>query len=154
MYGNGQHESARAITDQAFRTPRPLASFHKKPSIIVSLATACAILALGMGDWSVFIGNVPAKFNASPAHLAYTSDNSNRIHKAERLSHLSFEERWSALPTRSSEVSGDRNRREAPRAERRDGIPFSCELAFSRLVTKGNFSTRCLAGLEMSKTNT
>jgi hypothetical protein len=154
MYGNGQHVSARAITDQAFRTLGPLASFHKQPPIIVGLAAASAILALGMGDWSVSIGSDSAEFNARPTHLAYTSDNSNRIHKTERLSRLSFEERWSAMPTPSSVVSGDRNRREALRAEKREGFPFSCELAFSRLVTKGNFSTRCIAGLEMSKTNT
>jgi hypothetical protein len=32
------------------------------------------------------------------------------------------------------------------RAERRiEKITFSCELAFSRIISKGNFSTRCVA---------
>jgi hypothetical protein len=148
MYKNGQHVSA--ISNQAFENHRPLASFYKKTSIIVSFAIACTILALG----TVTTDNITVKLNVLSARLTSASDSSNRIHKAERLSTSSFEERWSAVPTPSSVVNGDRDRREAPRAEKRERIPFSCELAFSRLVTKGNFSTRCIAGLETSKTNT
>jgi hypothetical protein len=133
MYRNGQNESARNISDQAFRNHRPLASFYKKTPIIVSFAIAYAILG------TVTTDNVSTKLTL-PAQLISASDSSNRIHKAERLSGLSFEERWSAV------------RREAPRAEKRERTPFSCELAFSPLVTKGNFSTRCIAGLETSKT--
>jgi hypothetical protein len=67
---------------------------------------------------------------------------------------MSFAERWSAVPTSSAVIGGDKNRHEAPLAKGRiERIPFSCELAFSRLVTKGNFSTRCMASFEISKTD-
>jgi hypothetical protein len=118
------------------------------------LCTACAVAALAMAYWPASAGNIPTKISVPPVHVTSESDVSNRIHKADRLSSLSFEERWSAVPKPSAEAGSDRNRRETPRAERRERIPFSCELAFSRLVTKGNFSTRCIAGLENPKTNT
>ena len=148
MHRNGQHEWA-SHTD-IFRNPRPLASFYDKILVIVSYATACAIVALAIAYWSVPAGNIPTKLNVLPAHLSSASDVSNPIHKTDRLSRLSFEERWSVVPTPSTVIGGDKNRREAPRAEGRERIPFSCELAFSRLVTKGNFSTRCIASLETS----
>jgi hypothetical protein len=134
---------------------RPLASFHKKPLIIVSYATACAIVVLGMAYWPASAGSVLTKLNVLPAHLTSAPDISNRIHKADKRSNVSFEERWSVVPSPSAVFGGDKNWREARRAERSvESIPFSCELAFSRLVTKGNFSTRCIAGLEISKTDT
>jgi hypothetical protein len=147
MHRSGQHESARNI-----RNSRPRTSFYKKTLIVVSYVTACAIVALGMTYWPASAGNILTKLNVLPAHL---TDASNRIHKADRLSGVSFEERWAAAPTPSAVSGGDKNRRDTPRAERRiERIPFSCELAFSRLMTKGNFSTRCIAGLETSKANT
>jgi hypothetical protein len=40
----------------------------------------------------------------------------------------------------------------APGAETHiEKIPFSCDLAFSRLVKTGNFSTRCLATADTSR---
>ncbi len=153
MHRSGQHETARHIRHQAFENARPRASFYKKTLIVVSYATACAIV--GTAYWPASAGNILTKLNVLPAHLTSASDVSNRIHKADRLSSLSFEERWSAIPTPSAVGGGDMNRREAPRAEgRKEKIPFSCELAFSRLVTKGNFSTRCIAGLETSEIDT
>ena len=152
MHRNGQHESAPHIPhigDQAFRNRRPRASFYKKALTVVSYATACAVVALGMTYWATSAGNALTKFNVLPAHLTSASDASNRVHKADRLSGLSFEKRWRAVPAPSTVV---RIRRQAPRADER--IPFSCELAFSRLVTQGNFSTRCIAGLETSPINT
>ncbi len=155
MRRSGQHESARHISHQAFRNARPKASFYKKTLIAISYATACTIVALAMAHWPASAGNILTKIDVLPVHLTSASDVSNRIHKADRLSGVSFEERWSAVPTPSAAVGGDKNRREGPRAEGRiERIPFSCELAFSRLVTKGNFSTRCIAGLETSKTDT
>jgi hypothetical protein len=155
MHRSGQLESARHIRDQASRNPGPLASFYKKTVIVVSYATACAIIALAMAYWPVSAANILAKINVLPVHLTSASDGSNRIHKADRLSVVSFAERWSAVPMPSAVVGGDRNRREGPQADRRnERIPFSCELAFSRLVTKGNFSTPCIAGLETSRIDT
>ena len=154
MHKSGQHEAARHISNQPFISARPQTSFCKKALIFVSYATACAIVALVMAYWPASAGNILTKINVLPVHLTSASDVSGRIHKADRLSGLLFEERWSAVPTPSAVIAGDRNRREAPRAERRESVPFSCELAFSRLVTRGNFSTRCIAGLEISKANT
>jgi hypothetical protein len=152
---NRQHESAPHIGDKAFKNPGPLASLYKKTLIIVSYAAACAIVALGMAYWPASAGNILTKLNTLPAHLTSASEASTQIHKANRLSGVSFEERWGVIPTPSAVIAGDKNRHEAPRAEGRiERIPFSCELAFSRLVTKGNFSTRCMASLEISKTDT
>jgi hypothetical protein len=153
MHTSGQHESSRHISHQAFRNPGLLASFYKKTLIIVSYTTACAVVALAMAYWPASAGNILTKLNVLPAHLTSASEASNRILKADRPSGLSFAERWSAVPTPPA-VIGDKDRREAPQAERRKSIPFSCELAFSRLVTKGNFSTRCIAGLETSEIDT
>ena len=59
---------------------------------------------------------------------------------------MPFEQRWSAVPAQSNPIRGDSGQRTQPQAEPRiEKIPFSCELAFSRLVMKGNFSTRCMA---------
>jgi hypothetical protein len=154
MHRSGQHEPARHIGHRAFRNARPRASFYKVTLIAVSYATACAIVALAMAYRPASADNILTKLNVLPVHLASASDVSNRIHKADRLSGVPFEERWSAVPTSSAVNRGDRDRRESPRAEGRERIPYSCELAFSRLVTKGNFSTRCIASLEISKTDT
>jgi hypothetical protein len=155
MHRSGEHESARHIRKPALRNARARVSFYKKARIVVSYATACAIVAFAMMYWPVSAANILAKINVLPVHLTSASDASNRIHKADRLSGLSFAERWSAVPMPSAVAGGDRNRREGPQADRRiKRIPFSCELAFSRLVTKGNFSTRCIAGLETSQLDT
>ena len=155
MHRSGQHESARRIRHQAFRNAGPRTSFYKKTLIVVSYATACAIVVLGMAYWPASAGNILAKLNVLPAHLTSASDISNRIQKVDQISGVSFKERWSAVPTPSAVIGGRENPREAPRGDRRiERIPFSCELAFSRVVTKGNFSTRCIAGLEISKADT
>ncbi len=96
MHRNGQHESAPHIGDRAFRNARPRTSFYKKTLIIVSYATACAIVALGMAYWPASAGNILTRPNVLPAHLTSASDVSNQIHKAERFSGASFDERWSA----------------------------------------------------------
>ena len=121
----------------------------------MSYATACAIVAVAMTYSPVSAANILAKINVLPVHLTSAPDASNRIHKADRLSVVSFAERRSAVPMPSAVVGGDRKGREGPQADRRnERIPFSCELAFSRLVTAGNFSTRCLAGLKISQIDT
>jgi hypothetical protein len=138
MHTTGQHESSRHISHQAFRNPGLLASFCKRTLIIVSYATACAVVPLAMAYWPASAGNVLTEFNVLRAHLSSASDVSNRIHKADRLS-----------------GGGDKSRRETPQAERHiEKIPFGCDSAFGRLVTKGNFSTRCIAGLETLRINT
>ena len=155
MHRSGPHERGRHISHQGSRNARPRTSFYKETLIAISYATACAIVALAMAYSPVSAGNILAKINALPVHPVSASNISNRLHKADRRSVVSFEKRRRAVPTPSAVFGGNRNRPEAPRAETRiERIPFSCELAFSRLVTKGNFSTRCIAGLETSQIDT
>jgi hypothetical protein len=153
MHRSGQHEPARHIRHQAFRNVRPRVSFYKKTLTVVSYAIACAIVVLAVAYWPAYAGSLLTKINVLPVHLASASDDSNRIHKEDRLTGISFQDRWSAVPASAAVVDGVRTRREAPRAERRERIPFSCEMAFSRLVTKGNFSTRCIADRKTSPIN-
>jgi hypothetical protein len=108
----------------------------------ISYAMVSGIVALSLAYWPVSAGNILAKLRLSQADQMSTS----QILKASRLYVMPFEQRWSAVPAQSYSIRGDSGQREQPQAERRiEKIPFSCELAFSRLVTKGNFNTRCMA---------
>ena len=150
MHRIGQHESARHVRGQDFSDTRPRASFCKNALTVVSYVTASAIIALLLTYWPASASNVLTKFNVTSA-----SDVQNRIHKTGRLSGISFEERWNPVPAAASAVRSDKIRREPPRADGRiEKIPFSCELAFSRLVREGNFSTRCIASVDSPKTAT
>ena len=52
----------------------------------------------------------------------------------------------------STGARNEQSQRETPWAETHiEKIPFSCELAFSRLVKTGNFSTRCIATADTSR---
>ena len=134
-----------------FSKPEPRPSYYKNALMAVSYAVGSAIVALCI--WPASAGHIQAKFNV-PAFLTFTSDVSNRIHNENRVIGISFQDRWSAVPAPTVESAGKNNRRE-PRAESRiEKIPFGCELAFSRLVTKGNFSTRCIASVDLAKTAT
>lgn len=108
----------------------------------ISYAMVSGIVALSLAYWPVSAGNILAKLRLSQADQMSTS----QILKASRLYVMPFEQRWSAVPAQPYSIRGDSGQREQPQAERRiEKIPFSCELAFSRLVTKGNFHTRCMA---------
>ena len=51
----------------------------------------------------------------------------------------------------STGARNEQSQRETSWAETHiEKIPFSCELAFSRLVKMGNFSTRCIATADTS----
>ena len=121
----------------------------------VGYTTVSAIIAFCMAYWPASAGNILTRLNVTPPHPTSVSDVANQIHKADRLSGISFEERWNAVQTPSTGTRNEQSQRKTPGAETHiERIPFSCELAFSRLVTKGNFSTRCMASLEISKTDT
>jgi hypothetical protein len=152
MNRSRRHEAARHIKIQDFGKAKRRPSFYKKALEGLSYLTASAIVALGMAYWPAAAGSVLGKLNITSVYLTSASDVPNRIHKTDRFSGISFQERWSAVPVRAAETPGNESQREPSQAERRsEKIPFGCELAFSRLVTKGNFSTRCIAGLETSK---
>jgi hypothetical protein len=92
------------------------------------------------------------KSNETPTALTSVSDVANRIQKANRPSGIPFEARWNAVLAPSTGTRNDQSQYETPWAETHiEKIPFSCELAFSRLVKTGNFSTRCVATAETSR---
>lgn len=107
------------------------------------LASAIAAMALAYGPAAA--GDILARLNPVSGRLAAATV-PDRTHKSDRLA-ISFEQRWSAVPARAAEIRANKARRE-PRGETRiEKIPFSCELAFSRIISKGNFSTRCIAAI-------
>jgi hypothetical protein len=110
----------------------------------ISCTVLSGIVALLLAYWPASAGgDVLAKLNIVRAEL--TAQIPDRTHKTDRLPQVSFEQRWSAVPGQSNPIRSDSGQSKQPQAERRiEKIPFSCELAFSRLVSKGNFSTRCI----------
>lgn len=115
----------------------------------LSYIVLSGFVALLLAYWPSAASDVLAKLSIVRAEL--TAQIPDRAHKADRLpqvspGRLSFEQRWGALPAQSNPVRSDSGQRQQPQAARgTEKIPFSCELAFSRLVTTGNFSTRCIA---------
>ncbi len=110
----------------------------------LSYAFLSGFAALWLAYWPAAASDVLAKLRVIPADFTSAAQIPDRTHKADRLSFVSFDQRWSAVPAQSHPI--DSRRAKQPQAERRiENVPFSCELAFSRLVTKGNFSTRCMA---------
>ena len=125
--------------------------FCKTALRAISYTVLSSIVALLLAYWPASARDVLAKLSAVRAEL--TVQTVDRAHKTDRLPQVSFERRWSAAPAQSNPIRGDSGQRKQPQAERRiEKIPFSCELAFSRVVTKGNFSTRCMARAHESAT--
>ena len=117
----------------------------------VCCTTVSAIVAFCITYLPASAGNILTKINATPTSLT-SLDVANPISKADRLFSISFEERWNAVPAPSTGTRNEQSQRETPRAETHiEKIPFSCELAFSRLVKTGNFSTRCIATVVTSR---
>jgi hypothetical protein len=130
--------------------PSGRGGFWRKTLTLTSYAAAGAIVAFWTAYWPASAGNILTKLSITSNDLMPVSDASSQVYKAERLPSATFEERWDALPSPHGANSGERaSQHEAPQSgERAEKIPFSCEMAFSRLVTQGNFSTRCIASLD------
>jgi hypothetical protein len=120
----------------------PQTKFAKKAASMV----ASGIVAMAMAYGPVSAGNMLERLNLIPGRPVAAAA-ADRTHKSDRLA-LSFAQRWSAVPERAAEILGSKSKHEPPRAETRiEKIPFSCELAFSRIISKGNFSTRWIAAI-------
>jgi hypothetical protein len=146
MLRSGQNQRARRLCDNGFVATESRTRFCKTSLTAISYAIASGIVALLLAYWPASAGNILTKLRISQADQIATSQILDRTHKASRLHVMSFEQRWSAVPAQLYPIRSDSGQRKQPQAERRiEKIPFSCELAFSRLVTKGNFSTRCVA---------
>jgi hypothetical protein len=117
---------------------------------LASYATAGVIVAFWTAYWPASAGNVLTKLTVASKQMTPVSDVSAQPDKVDRLPGVSFEERWRAMPAPQAAKHRDRqSQHESTQGnERAERIPFSCEMAFSRLVTEGNFSTRCIASLD------
>ncbi len=126
--------------------PRPQTKFAKNVTNIVSYVLASAVVAMAMANWPASAGAILENLNLVPARVAAAAM-PDRTHKSDRVA-ISFEQRWSAVPALAAEIRDNKGRRQPQRGETRiEKIPFSCELAFSRTISKGNFSTRCIAAV-------
>jgi hypothetical protein len=120
----------------------PQTKFAKKAASMV----ASGIVAMAIAYGPASAGNMLERLNLIPGRPVAAAA-PDRTHKSDRLA-LSFAQRWSAVPEPAAEILGSKSKHEPPRAETRiEKIPFSCELAFSRIISKGNFSTRCIAAI-------
>jgi hypothetical protein len=123
---------------------RPQTKLTKKAVSMVGYVLASAIVAMVMAYWPASVEDILVRLNVFTGRLAAAAV-PDRSHKSDRLP-LSFEQQRSAEPV--AQTLGSKNEHEPPRAEGRiEKIPFSCELAFSRIISKGNFSTRCIAAI-------
>jgi hypothetical protein len=122
----------------------------RKTLTLTSYAAAGAIVAFWTAYWPASAGNILTKLNMNSKDLMPVSDASGQIDKAEQFRGATFEERWDAIPASQGVRGGERKSEHEPpqSGDRAEKIPFSCEMAFSRLVTHGNFSTRCIASLD------
>jgi hypothetical protein len=125
------------------------AGFWKRAMTLTSYAAAGAIIAFWTAYWPASAGNILTKLNIASKNLMPVSDATGQVDKTEPFRGATFDERWDAMPASQGAQSGERkSEHQAPQTgERAEKIPFSCEMAFSRLVTHGNFSTRCIASL-------
>jgi hypothetical protein len=124
--------------------------FWKKALTLTGYAAAGAIIAFWTAYWPASAENILTKLSITSKDLMSVSDASGQVDKAEQFRGATFAERWDAIPAPQGAKSGERkSEHEAPQSgERAEKVPFSCEMAFSRLVTHGNFSTRCIARLD------
>jgi hypothetical protein len=140
MQRNGQRRRAQPARNQ---------SPYKRSLGPISYVVVAAIGAFLLAYWPASAGDILAKLNIVPTHLTSASDIPDRTHKSDRLLAISFEQRWSAVPPIANHIPSDSSDHKQPQAGRHiERIPFSCELAFSRIISKGNFSTRCMARVD------
>jgi hypothetical protein len=144
------YSSGKKYVATRFWKPETQPNYCKNALTGIGYAVGSTIVALCI--WPASAGDIVAKFKA-PAVATFTSDLLNQIAKENRFTQISFQDRWSAVPASVTEPA-DKNSRHEPREGGVENIPFSCELAFSRLVRQGNFSTRCVASIDSSKTAT
>ena len=129
-------------------------SFLRKALTLASYGAAGGVIAFWTAYWPASAGNILTKLNMA-RQLAPVSDVASdvpsavasQVDKTDRLPGISFEERWNLMPVTPAARTRDRKteHESPPAGERTEKVPFSCEMAFSRLVTQGNFSTRCIA---------
>src|SRR5271166_206812 len=76
--------------------------FAKKAANIAGYVLASAIVAMAMAYWPASAGDILVRLNLVPGRLAAAAV-PDRTRKSDRLA-ISFEQRWSAVTTRATEV--------------------------------------------------
>jgi hypothetical protein len=149
MQRNGPRRRAQPARNQSRVNAGSRNSSYKRSLGAISYIVIAAIAAFLLAYWPTSAGDILAKLNIVPTHLTSASELPDRTHKADRLLVISFEQRWSAVPATVNRIRSYGSDHQQPEAQSRiEKIPFSCELAFSRIISKGNFSTRCMARVD------
>ena len=127
----------RHARSQAVAVARRQPSVHHKFLVMGAYLIASAIVVPWMAYLPTLGSNILTQLNTLPQHVAVNAING--LHKRDQLTAARFDERWNALGVVTKPANTEKS------AER---IPFGCEGAFSRLVKDGNFTARCIAGID------
>jgi hypothetical protein len=144
-YTRRQYAHARAV-DQVQEQNQ------HKITMMVLYALASAIIVLWMAYLPTLTGSILTILNIVPTHLSSASDSVNRANKDEQITSVPFDDRWNAFSTTTIKTLGENDvhgRVTVPADDTRQRIPVGCEPAFSHLIKTGNFSTRCLASVDI-----
>ena len=111
--------------------------------LLVAFMLASAIIAMWMAYLPAVTGAIWNKVHMFPQQVQQVSsaETINRLHKGDRLTRGYFDDRWSAVTEQITPP---------PAAHSAEQIPEGCEAAFGGLVKVGNFSTRCIAGVDVA----
>jgi hypothetical protein len=119
---------------------------------VLAYVLVSAIIVLWMAYVPTLTGNILTILNIVPTHLSSASDSVNRANKEDQLTNVSFDDRWNAFATTTIKTLGENDlhgRVTVPAEDTQQLIPVGCELAFSHLIKTGNFSTRCVASVDI-----
>ena len=108
--------------------------------MMVVYALASAIIVLWMAYLPTLMGSILTILNIVPTHLSSASDTS-----------VPFDDRWNAFATTIKTLGKNdiHGRVTIPAEDMQQRIPVGCEPAFSHLIKAGNFSTRCVASVDI-----
>ena len=111
-----------------------------KITMMVVYALASAIIVLWMAYLPTLMGSILTILNIVPTHLSSASDTS-----------VPFDDRWNAFATTIKTLGKNdiHGRVTIPAEDMQQRIPVGCEPAFSHLIKAGNFSTRCVASVDI-----
>jgi hypothetical protein len=92
---------------------------NSRKSSVVSYVVFSACVAFLLAYWPASARDILATLNIVPQYVAFESAVPDRTHKADRLSGISFEQRWNVIPMLSSRDRGDNSQHRKPLTERR-----------------------------------
>jgi hypothetical protein len=116
---------------------RAVSTSHQERKALLMVLASVTIL-LWIACLSALTGSILTKLNIVVQHQT-SNETINRLHKGDRLTPVSFHERWNAFVEINKGSHGQQS------VER---IPNGCEPVFSHVVKVGNFSARCIADVD------